>query len=107
MIRVIFVILGFSFSNISWASKCGTSAYLSHMANTVKEFEMCIDFEKAGNCEHFKTVKIQEKETVKVSFTFMCGYPSDPSIDKYWLIYREVGDSKYSIIKYSEQSIVL
>ena len=107
MIRVILVILGLSFSSISWASKCGTTTDISHLANTAKEFELCIDFEKSGSCEFSKVIKVQAKKTVKVSFTFMCGYPSDPSIDDYWLIYREIGEPKYSIIKYSEQGIVL
>ena len=107
MNRVIFIILAFSFSSISWASKCETSTDISHLSNNTEVYEMCIDFEKTENCEYFKTIKVRPKETIKVSFTFMCGYPSDPSIDKYWLIYREVGKSKFSITKYSEQGVVL
>ena len=107
MIRVFLVILALSFSCFSWAGKCGTTTEISHLGNTAKEFELCIDFEKADNCEYSKSIKIQPKEIVKVSFTFMCGYSSDPRIDEYWLIYREVGKSKYLNTKYSEQSVVL
>mgnify|MGYP000452865479 CR=1 FL=1 len=107
MVRVVFLIVALSFSSVSWAGKCGTATDISHSGSTAKEFELCIDFEKAGDCEYPRTIKVQPEEIVKVSFTFMCGYPSDPGIDKYWLIYREAGKSKYSITKYSERGVVL
>lgn len=36
----------------------------------------------------------------------MCGYPSDPEISEYWIIYREVGVKNYGKIKYSKNEII-
>lgn len=106
MNRFFLVILIMIFPVIAMASSCATTTEISHMENTTKKFELCISYKKTKKCESPKTIIVHPKQSVKVLFRFMCGYSADLSIDKYWLMYREVGQLKYSVIKYSEKGII-
>lgn len=107
MNRVIFTAIFFLVASSAQAGKCGTSTEILSSKDESLKYDVCITFDKSAGCEFPKQIEIPPKGKVEVLFTYMCGYPSDPSISEYWLMHREVGNKKYSFKKYKQQGLVL
>jgi len=90
------------------ASKCSTNISVSNASALDKTIEFCLAYENASTerCLFPKTYEISASQKIEISLSFMCGYPSDPALEEYWVLYRTPKSKEFEWQKFNKTLII-
>jgi hypothetical protein len=104
----IFVIASMFLSLEALASKCSTNISVSNASTLDKTIEFCLTYENTSteSCIFPKTYEISAGQKKEISLSFMCGYPSDPALEEYWVLYRTSKSKEFERQKFNKTLIL-
>lgn len=98
---LVFIVLFLPFS--ASASTCVTDIDVVNKTDKNRTMEFCLEFDESelNNCLLPMKYEVPAMGKTEINLSFMCGYNSDPKLDEYWILYRDVSSKFYSNIKYT------
>jgi hypothetical protein len=107
MIKLLTFVIFFAYSIVASASRCGAEIQIENTTNKEKTVSICLEsqIDNLEKCDYPDEHILKAHETKSISLVFMCGYPNDPPIEKYWVLFAT--SDKFQKVKYVKDHVIL
>ena len=107
MIKILIFVMFFIYSLTASASRCRAQVQIENKTNEDKIVNVCLEsrIDKLDQYKYPDEHILKAHDKKNISLVFMCGYPGDLPIEKYWVLFA-TGEG-YQKIKYEKGNVIL